>query len=181
MDGNPYVDHKTPFIVATQPLVTLTSVYQNLLVPPQQAPIMGSNYFNYVGKAVRVRTHGMATSGATPGNFTVALLYGDGQPNGGVQLGGLQAGWTASLVNQDFILEALVRCVGLAAGGTQGSLFMTGKFLFQGWGQGAVSPFTQTAQTCDLTLPYYINFQMKRSGSTSETAQIHEIMFEALN
>ena len=177
MDGMNYVDHKTPFMVSTGSTISLLATYQPL-VPAANLPIMGNNYFNWVGKAVRIRAFGASTSAATPGNFTCSMLYGDGSPAAGVTIGGLQAGWTANLANQSWMLDMIVRCRAL---GPVGTLLGVGTFLMQGWGQGQVSPFNVSPQPCDLTQPFYLNVQWQRSGSTAETIVLHDLMNEALN
>lgn len=177
MDGLNYVDHKTPIMVTSGSTISLLTTYQ-ALVTPGNLPIMGSNYFNWVGKAVRVRAFGQATSAATPGNFQLGIMYGDGTNNNGTSLGNLSGTWTANNVGLSWIAEWIVRC---RATGTSGSLFGVASFLFQGWGIGTITPFNAAPVTVDLTQPYYFSPQWLRSGSTAETCQLHEIMYEALN
>ena len=53
-DGLYYVDSRQPFLSANVPQVTLGTT-DKALIPVANMPVLGSNYFSMVGKAVRIR------------------------------------------------------------------------------------------------------------------------------
>ena len=178
MDGQFYIDNKPPFVAVSQATITLSSSYTAMILPGL-LPIMGNEYFSYPGKAVRMRFHGQMTSGATPGNVTFAILYGTGASGNGNLIAGVNFGWTANVTGMAFQAEWYVRCRSIGASGT---LFGTGYVNTNSMGFVLMPPTSPVAVTNDLTQPgYNLSFQMQRSGSTAETAQVHDFMYEALN
>jgi hypothetical protein len=144
---------------------------------------LGTNYFGYVGKAIRITLAGRITTAVTPGNAQMDVYWG----NGGDAAGTLIASSNASALtaNQTAIFwwaQVTVRCRAL---GVTGSLFCMGFGMFSAAvlaAQQLVIPAsTPVAVTADLTLPNVISVQFKRSGSTVETMQVHEYIFESLN
>jgi hypothetical protein len=180
MDGMNYVDHKLPFIVAGLSVINLTTTYQNL-VNFTSMPVFGPNYWQYPGKAIRVRAIGLSTTGATPGTLTFSFLYGPATPGSGTTLAGVSVTWTASQTNMTFIAELQVRCRTLIGGGFQGNLLAAGRMLLQGTGLFALPPTGLAVQTVDFAQPFCIVPQASRSGSTAESLTVQEIMYEALN
>src|SRR6516225_6538990 len=77
MDGPFYVDTRAPHINADIAAVTLAATAK-ALVPVANLPVLGSNYFGWVGKAIRMRLWGRITTGATPGNMTAQIMWGNG-------------------------------------------------------------------------------------------------------
>ena len=182
-DGNYYRDSKAPFIVADETSVTLNTT--SLLLHSMQWTSLPAAYFT-PGKKLKLTMLGRTTTGTTPGNYTFELRYGT-TSNGGTILAtsaAIAAG--ASKTNITWFAELYVHC---RAVGTSGTLF--------GWGWVAAEPssvvlpaannpaFLPTTApagtTVDTTAAQGINLQLKRSGSTAETAQVHDIVFEALN
>lgn len=177
-DGPFYVDTREPYTVTLPASVTLTTVLA-ILCPGSFIPQLPANYFNFVGKAVRVRCAGQATSGTTPGALDFQFNYGSAISNTGSNLCGVNVTWTASVSQAQFIAEAIVRCRSL---GTSGTLSSWGYLLLQNTGTVLMPPTGGgTIATVDLTTANYIIPQCSRSGSTAETIQMFDYSFEALN
>jgi hypothetical protein len=77
-----------------------------------------------------------------------------------------------------------VRCRAIGGAGV-GSLFLTGQINFNtavvAAGFGLIPASVPAATTVDLTLANVLSPQFLRSGSTTETMQVHDFLFEALN
>jgi hypothetical protein len=184
-DGLFYLDTREPFIAtdltAISPLATAVALYT-----PSNFPVLGGQYFSRPGKAIRVRVFGRCTSAATPGNVSFAVYYGTGASANGVLLASSGAvAWTAAQTNMSFMVEVDVTCRTV---GSTGTLFCTGKAQFnvaavastlQPLMIPATAPVVSAA--CDLTAALILSVQMLRSGSTAETAQIHQMQVIALN
>lgn len=184
-DGLFYNDLREPFIAADltaiSPLATAVALYT-----PSSFPVLGGQYFARPGKALRVQIFGRCTSAATPGNVSFAVYYGTGASANGVLLASSAAvAWTASQTNMSFRVEVDVTCRTI---GSAGTLFATGFALFNNAAvastlQPMLIPATAPAVSaaCDLTAALIISVQMLRSGSTAETAQVHQMQVLALN
>lgn len=184
MDGQFFVDSRLPFIAADVASVTLSTT-DKALVPIANLPILGQNYFSYVGKAVRIKAFGRITTGATPGNGTFSLYLGSGaDANGTILAASAAVALTASQTNLSWELELIARARAL---GATGSLLVTGRMLFNNAVlantlQPLLFPASAPAAvTVDLTAASVLSPQFKRSGSTAETMQVHEFSFESLN
>ena len=93
-------------------------------------------------------------------------------------MAGVAVGWAASSANYSFWFEFVVRCRAL---GASGSLFGGGWGFIQNTGTFMVSPTSPAAVTVDLTQNYFLMPQVSRSGSTAETIQLHDAIYEAVN
>ena len=182
MDGPFYIDSRTPFISGDVASVTL-AVTAKAIVPIANLPVLGSNYFSFVGKAVRIRLFGRITSAATPGNGTLSLYWGNGgDANGTVICASAAHALTANQSNMSWQADLVVRCRSMGATGT---LFGTGRLIYNSAIQTVdqLIPATVPAASAslDLTAANVISPQYLRSGSTAESIQVHDISFEALN
>jgi len=186
MDGAFYRDLREPFIGSDATAVTLAATYKALL-PAGALPPLGSHYFGRIGKKVRLRLFGRMTTALTPGNIQLAIFYGTGADANGVNLAASAAvALSASQTNLSWEAEFTVHCRSIGATGT---LFATGKFLCNNaLVASTLLPIMIPASapavsgSCDLTSASLIlSPQMLRSGSTAETAQVHDFEFEALN
>ena len=184
-DGLFYNDLREPFIAtdltAISPLATAVALYT-----PSAFPVLGGHYFARPGKALQVELFGRCTSALTPGNMSFAVYYGTGASANGVLLASSGAvAWTASQTNMSWRVKVIVTC---RTTGSAGTLFCTG----QAWVN--VAAIASTLQpllipatapvvsgACDLTAALIISVQMLRSGSTAETAQVHQMQVTALN
>lgn len=184
-DGLFYNDLREPFVIADlgsiSPLSTAVALYT-----ASSFPVLGGHYFSRPGKKLRIRLFGRCTSAATPGNVSFAVYYGTGASANGVLLASSGAvAWSANQSNMSFTVEVIVTC---RSTGATGTLFCTGKAAFniaavaaslQPLLIPASSPVVSAA--CDLTAALIISVQMLRSGSTAETAIVHEMEVTALN
>jgi hypothetical protein len=184
-DGLFYVDSRAPFISADAAAVTLASTAK-ALIPVANIPVLGSNYFSFIGKAVRIRLFGRMTTAATPGNGQFSLYYGTGADANGVVVAQSAAfALTASQSNMSWEAELIVRCRSMGAAGT---LFGTGTFnanvaVVASTLQPVMIPASAPAASgaVDLTAALVLSPQFSRSGSTAETMQVHDVSYEALN
>ena len=85
MDGPFWVDLRAPHMSADAASVTLLGTALPLL-PIANLPVLGGNYFGYIGKAVRMRIWGRMTTGTTPGNGQALLYWGTGAAANGTIL-----------------------------------------------------------------------------------------------
>lgn len=184
MDGPFYVDTRTPFISADASAVTLSTTAK-AVIPLANIPVLGANYFSYVGKALRITLFGRMTTAATPGNGSWDIYWGTGADANGTVIGSSAAvALTASQTNMSWRMECIVRCRSL---GATGSLLVTGEWranvaVLATSLQPALIPATAAAATTvDLTAANVISPQFKRSGSTAETIQVHDVIYESLN
>ena len=184
-DGLFYNDLREPFVVsdlaAISPLATAVALYT-----PSSFPVLGGQYFSRPGKKLRIRIFGRCTSVLTPGNVSFAVYYGTGASANGVLLASSGAvAWSASQANMSFEVDVTVTC---RTTGSAGTLFCTGDARLNVAAvastlQPMLIPATSPVVSggCDLTAALIISVQMLRSGSTAETAQIHEMEVIALN
>lgn len=185
MDGPFYVDSRTPHQSADYGSVTIIGT-NKALVPVAGVPILGANYFSYIGKACRIRMFGRWSTASTPGTQTFALLWGNGaDANGTAILTSQVVTPIASLVNTSWRWEAVIRC---RAMGASGSLIANGSFSFLNslTLTTAISEFLMPATadaaiTVDLTAANVISPQSLATTSTTNTMQVHDYLFESLN
>lgn len=183
-DGLFYVDSRAPHISADVAAVTLATT-DKALIPLANIPVLGSNYFSYVGKGMRITLFGRITTAATPGNGTFDIYWGSGADANGTIIGSSAAfALTASQTNLSWWAQFTVRARAL---GASGSLLVTGDAAFNNAVvanslQPLMIPASAPAPvTVDLTAANVISPQFKRSGSTVETMQVHDVLYEALN
>lgn len=185
MDGPFFNDLRAPFITGDLAAVTLAST-DKALYTPSNFPVLGGQYFSYIGKKMRIRLFGRMTTGATPGNLTLDTYYGTGADANGVLLASSAAfALTASQTNLSWMLDLFVHCRSI---GSAGTLFVTGQFdanvaVVASTLQPVMIPASAPAVSgaCDLTAALIISVQAKRSGSTAETMQVHDMEVTALN
>jgi hypothetical protein len=183
-DGIFFQDTKTPFITADDASVTLSTT--SLLLHTIQYTSLPANYFSMPGKMLQLWMLGRMTTAATPGNITVELRFGTASNAGTILATTAAIAAGASKTNITWVANFFVRCRAI---GATGSLFGWGWFapepssvVFPAANNPAFAPATApAATTVDTTAASGINVQMKRSGSTAETAQVHDLVFAALN
>jgi hypothetical protein len=183
VDGPFYLDLREPFIGADVAAVTLLTT-DLALYPPSNFPVLGGQYFARIGKRMKIRLFGRITTAATPGNLTVDVYYGSGAAANGVLLASSAAQTLiASQTNLSWEMEIDVHCRSI---GSAGTLFCTGRAAFNP-AVIAANTFLVPASApvvsgaCDLTAANIISVQAKRSGSTAETMQVHDMEVIALN
>lgn len=177
MDGNFYNDSVPPWCIVAPGAVTLSTT-NKALYPPGFIKPMGGAYW-WAGKWVEIEIIGQMTSGATPGNLTLALLYGSGADSTGTSICASTAqAWTGGQTNNTFRAKFQVMCT---ASGAAGALFGTGFFKCNEASIAAeiMIPGTAPATTTALDLTVATNvlsIQAARSGSTAETMQVLKII-----
>lgn len=183
MDGQFYNDLLKPHNAVNVAAVTLSTT-NKALYPVANIPAMGKDYW-WVGKKVQLRVFGQMTTGATPGNLTVALFYGTGADANGVSIVASAAQTLiASQTNASFMIEFWCHCRSI---GAAGSLFATGNLdlavTVSAAGGGLVPASAPVVSAAvDLSVASNIlNIQALRSGSTAETMQIVDMDVVALN
>ena len=177
MDGPFWHDTRLPFVVSDAPAITLTTSYQ-ALVPTSYLPVLGANYFNYTGKALRIRMFGRFTTGATPGSFTLGYLWGNNANNTGTSIAANSVNMTANLTGYSWQADLTIRARSLGTGGT---IIATGIWYLQNVGFLMMPVTLPGSIALDLTPNNLVSPQMQRSGSTTETVQVHDILFESIN
>lgn len=179
-----YNDLLAPFTTADQAAVTLAAT-NKALYPAGAFPSLGANFFNIVGRALRIRVQGAITTGTTPGNGQFGLYWGSGADATGTLIASTAAfALTASQTGLNFQGEIDIHCRAL---GASGSLKAIGNFEFNtavvaSTLQPLFMPASLTAPvTADLTANNVLSLQFLRSGSTVETMQIQNLQVIALN
>lgn len=184
-DGLFYHDTREPHIGLDITAVTLAATAK-ALYPASNFPVLGGQYFARVGKKLRIRLFGRITTVLTPGNGSFDIYYGTGADANGVLLASSAAlALTASQTNLSWWVDVSVHCRSI---GSTGTLFCVGEAGFnvavlastlQPMLIPASAPVVSAA--CDLTAALILSVQFKRSGSTAETMQVHDMMVTAVN
>jgi hypothetical protein len=182
--GQFYHDTVAPFVVADEAAVTLSTTNKALL-PAARYANLGTQFMNLIGRKLRIRAFGKITTGATPGNLTMALLWGTGaDANGTSVLASAAVALIASQTNISWAFEAYLHCRAL---GSSGSLFGTGYFeanpaVIASTAQPILMPASAAAAaTVDLTGTSIPSLQALRSGSTAETMTVQDFELSFLN
>ncbi len=182
MDGPFYNDLRSPFTAADVASVTLLST-DLPLYPIANFPVLGSNYFSYVGKKLKIRMFGRMTTVATPGNGTWDIWFGDGTAAQGTLIQSSAA--LALAANQTNIAWRAEFDIVCRVFGSSGALLCTGAAhmgTLLTTNIPVLIPLTAPAQvTTDLTVARIVSVQFKRSGSTAETMQVHDMDVIAMN
>jgi len=185
MDGPFWVDLRAPHMSADAAQVTFSVTTAKALLTTANLPILGANYFSYIGKAVRIRMVGRITTVAGVGSITASLYWGSGaDANGTIVATSAAVALTASQTNLTWELELYVRCRALGA---------TGSLLAYGMLNANVAVLASTLQpvmipasaaaptTVDLTQNFVLSPNFAIGGTTGSTATVHDFMYEALN
>ena len=182
-DGLFYLDTREPFVAADITAVTLAATAK-ALYPAANFPVLGSYYFNRIGKKLRIKLAGRITTVLTPGNGQLSVYWGTGADATGTLLAStLAVALSASRTNDVWEAEIDVTCRAL---GTTGALLATGRLIASPQvlagpvllGQTGIAPAQVTA---DLSVANILSVQFLRSGSTVETMQVHDLTVVALN
>ena len=184
-DGLFYQDTREPFLASDITAVTLAAT-NKALYPASNFPVLGGQYFARPGKKLHIVAYGRMTTGATPGNLTLGVLYGTGADANGVVLQSSAAvALIASQTNIMWCIDVMVHCRSI---GSAGTLFAVGQFtcnpaIIASTAQPVMIPASAAAVSgaCDLTAANIISLQALRSGSTAETMQVHDLKVVAVN
>lgn len=184
MDGPFYLDTRSPFTAANITSVTLATT-DSALYPVANFPVLGSNYFGWLGKKIKIRMFGQITTGATPGNGTWDIYWGTGaNANGTILASSAALTLVASQTNISWWIDLDIVCRAFGGSGS-GALLCTGVGFFGTAVMAAgtfLVPASAPAQvTVDLTAANIVSAQFKRSGSTAETMQVVDMNVIAMN
>lgn len=179
--------HETldPAVMADEAAVTLATTYKALM-PLARYSQLGTQFFNKIGRKVRIRAFGKITTVLTPNNGQIGILFGTGADANGVNVCQSAAfALIASQTNISWNCEIYVHCRSLGATGT---LFGTG------WVEFNPAVVASTAQplmipasgavvsaACDLTGTLIPSLQFLRSGSTAETMTVQDYDITPMN
>jgi hypothetical protein len=185
-NGQFFLDTKTPFLNADPSAVTLATTYK-ALVPAASLSPLGTNYFGYVGKAVRIWAFGRITTAATPGNIQLGILYGTGADANGTTI--VQSGTVALVASQTNLSWSLDVDIVCRSIGSAGTLIGLGEAHFNvgviaSTNQPIMLPASAPAVSASVDLTSatsLLSLQALRSGSTAETMQVHGFKMFALN
>jgi hypothetical protein len=182
MDGAFYWDTRMPFIAADITSVTLAAT-DKALYPASNFPVLGGQYWALIGKRVRIKLFGRITTAATPGNGAWDIYYGSGaDATGTIIVSSAAVALTANQTNLSWQMECTIHARSL---GSAGTLFGTGIAFFNEavLASKVLIPASAPAVSSgvDLTAANLISVQYKRSGSTAETMQVHDLEVVAMN
>jgi hypothetical protein len=179
MAGLSFNTHETvdPLVSADEAAVTLATTFKALI--PAARYNIGSQYFNKPGRKLRIRAFGKITTGTTPGNGQVGILWGTGADNNGVNVCQSAAfALIASQTNLSWNCEIYIHARTIGATGT---LFGTGWIEFNpavvaSTAQPLMIPASAAAVSAsvDLTGSLIPSLQFLRSGSTAETMTVQD-------
>jgi hypothetical protein len=181
-DGLFYHDTRTPFISSDIASVTLSTT-DKALYPAAAFPNLGGQYWAMLGKKMLIHLCGRTTTAATPGNLTFDVYYGSGADATGTIIASSAAqAMTANQTNLTWHLFLWIHC---RSTGATGTLFCDGYAMFN---EAVIAPKMMipasapaVSGSLDLTAANIISVQAKRSGSTAETMQVHDIDVSPLN
>jgi len=183
MDGPFYNDSRSPFMPAASITSVTLSTTDKAMYPKDNFPVLGGQYFSFIGKELRIVLYGKMTTAATPGNLTVDVYYGSGaDANGTIISSSAAVALTANQTDMSWHLEYYVRCITIGATGTllgHGYIILNEAVLASHMLIPATAP--AASASVDLTAANIISVQFKRSGSTAETAQVFGMNVFALN
>lgn len=183
-DGLFYLDTREPHIVTDVAAVTMAATAK-ALYPAAAFPVLGGQYFNRPGKAIKISLWLKLVLGATPGNFSFQPMWGTGaDANGTVTcVTGTPVALTAS-VTKCIYAEFITRCL---TTGTAGTLQTTGwavadPAIIAATLNPIMIPTAGAAASAalDLTASNIISIQVLQSG-TAGTIQVQSMQVEALN
>ncbi len=182
-DGLFYLDTREPHLVSDIAPVTLTTTAK-ALYPAQSFPVLGGQYFNRPGKAIKICMWIKLVMPSTPGNFSFNVHWGSGADATGTLI--CVAGTPVALTNATKCgyCEVTVRCL---TTGTAGTLQATGVAWFD---PGVIASTLQpimfpsagaaASGSLDLTAANIVSVQALQSG-TAGTATVQELKVYALN
>lgn len=162
--------------------VTLATTMKTLI--PASKILVPANFFNRVGKQLKLSGFGKLTTDGTAGNYVAEAGYGSGDAPTPLQAGATVAG-TISQTNISFRFEVLAECRAI---GTAGVLRLTGLWVpavavlastLQPYTIPASAPADQTVDTTVGTNA--LTFQLQRSGAGVWTATVTNWILESPN
>jgi hypothetical protein len=178
--------HETidPPVSADEATITLASTYKNLI--PVSRYNLGPQFFNKIGRRLRIRAFGKITTAVTPGNGQIGVLFGTGADANGVNV--VQSAAFALIASQTNISWNAEFYISCRSTGPTGTLFGTGWIEFNpavvaSTAQPLMIPASAAAvsASCDLTGTLVPSLQFLRSGSTVETITVQDYDISPMN
>lgn len=178
-----YQDTKPPFLLGDVAAVTLTAAMKQMWSTADFTPTFQTDWFD--GKLFMLRCFGRITTAATPGNLTVQMGYGVADAAGAIATSAALT-LIASQTSMSWRFEGRFRCRSKGVAAATGKMLGTGIFecnvavIAAG---GGMVPATVPAEVTTLNFAQTsgLHLQLARSGSTVETAQVHDLELVALN
>lgn len=175
-------------VTAVDITAVTVGIVSTAIYPASNFPVLGGHYFSRVGKKLRIRLFGRATSDATAGRaWKISVFFGTGADGNGVNLA-QSAVFTrvASITNVSWMMDIYVHC---RSTGSAGTLFCTGKADFNNTLVASTSfpilipdGFPVVSPACDLTAALILSVQVTNSGSLpADTMQVHDMEVTSLN
>lgn len=183
-DGLFYLDSREPHLVSDITAVTMTTTAK-ALYPAAAFPVLGGQYFNRPGKAIRICLWQKMVVAGTPGNFSYNIHWGTGADANGtlIAVAGTPVALSASVTKCGYA-EFTIRCL---TTGTAGTLQATGwavwdPLLIAATLNPILIPTAGAAASAslDLTAAFIPSVQVLQSG-TAGTIQVQQISVIALN
>jgi len=185
-DGLFYNDLRAPFLTGDITAVTLAATMK-ALYPASNFPVLGGQYWNFVGKKMKIELFGRFSSATAAANLQFGILYGNGGDANGTTLASSgTVAQTTSQTNISWYLQCTITCRTI---GSAGTLFAVGYALFNpavmaSTVQPMMIPASAPAVSAgiDLTASNIISVQALSSVTTgSPSMQIHDMSVTALN
>lgn len=183
-DGLFYLDTREPHLVSDIGAVTMTTTAK-ALYPASAFPVLGGQYFNRPGKAIKICLWQKMVVTTSPGNFSYNVHWGTGADANGTLIctAGTPVALSASVTKCGYA-EFTVRCL---TTGTAGTLQCTGiawwdHLIIANTLQPIMVPTAGAAASgsLDLTAANIVSVQALQSG-TAGTIQVQELKVLALN
>jgi hypothetical protein len=186
MDGQFYLDSRAPFLTGDIAAVTLATT-NKALYPVSNFPVLGGQYWNYVGKKMKIELFGRFSSATAAANLQFSVLYGNGGDANGTTLASSgTVAQTTSQVNISWNAVVEITCRSI---GSTGTLFCVG------WAQFNPAVIASTLQpmmipasapvvsaAIDLTTANIISVQALSSVITgAPSMQIHDMSVISYN
>ena len=178
-DGLFYLDTREPHIVTDVTAVTMAATAK-ALYPAAAFPVLGGQYFNRPGKAIKISLWMKVIVALTPGNFSFQPMWGTGADANGTVIctTGTPVAMNAS-VTKCIYAEFTVRCL---TTGTAGTLQCTGWAIADGLliTAGTLNPIliptagAAASAALDLTAANIVSIQVLQSG-TAGTIQVQSM------
>jgi hypothetical protein len=182
-DGLFYLDTREPHLVSNLTAVTMTTTAK-AMYPAAAFPVLGGQYFNRPGKAIKIEVSFLLTLPASPGNFSFNVHWGTGADANGTLICAAGTPVAATNATKRGKVEVTVRCL---TTGTAGTLEATGIAWFD---PGVIASTLQpmmiptsaaaASASLDLTAANIVSIQPLQSGSAG-TITVEELKVTALN
>jgi hypothetical protein len=158
--------HETidPAVMADETAITLATTYKALI--PTARYNLGSQFFNKVGRKLRIRAFGKITTAATPGNGQIGILFGTNADANGVNV--VQSAAVALIASQTNISWECEVYIPAVIATTASPMYLPAS--------AAV-----VSASVDLTGVLVPSLQFLRSGSTAETMTVQDYDISPLN